>query len=480
MTTRRAVLATGAAALAAALAVPGRAADLATDYVPETDPLVRARLREWHDWKFGFMSHWGTYSQWGVVESWSICSEDVPWCRRPPGVSYVDYKRKYEALPKTFNPVRFDPARWASIAEAAGMRYVVFTTKHHDGFAMFDTRQSDYRITAPDVPFHTNPRANVTRAVFDAFRARGLGIGAYFSKPDWHHPDYWSPEWATPDRNVNYDTRRHPERWQRFVRFVHRQIGELTSQYGRLDILWLDGGWVNPWPHPDAVAGSGVVPWPQDIDMPGLAALARRHQPGLIVVDRAVGGPYEDYRTPEQTVPDEPLPYPWETCMTLGNSWSYAPNDDYKSARTMIHILVDVVAKGGNLLLNVGADASGELPSIAVERLREIGAWMTLNGAGIYSTRPMAPYREGKLRFTKLADGTVNAIYLLDEGDAPPSRLRLSGVKVSPEAQLRILGAPERLSWQRVPNGIAVDIPPGVRHALSGAYALTLQIRGPA
>ncbi|TLY49330.1 MAG: alpha-L-fucosidase, partial [Gammaproteobacteria bacterium] len=183
------------------------------------------------------------------------------------------------------------------------MKYVVFTTKHHDGFSMFDTRQTDYRITAPEVPFHSNPRANVAKEVFAAFRAQGFAAGAYFSKPDWHHPDYWAPEWATPDRNVNYDTRKYPQRWQRFVDFTHRQIGELTSQYGPLDILWLDGGWVDSAPHPHALPGSGEVPWPQDIDMPGLAALARKNQPGLIIVNRAVGGRYENYRTPEQEIP---------------------------------------------------------------------------------------------------------------------------------------------------------------------------------
>lgn len=468
-----------AALLAAALLVltpPGHAAAPGDGYVPETDPQVAAKLRQWQDWKFGFMVHWGPYSQWGVVESWSICSEDVPWCSRPAGSSYVDYKKRYEELPKTFNPVKFDPASWAATARAAGMRYLVFTTKHHDGFSMFDTQQSDYRITGPDVPFHTNPRANIARAVFDAFRAQGFGIGAYFSKPDWHHPDYWAPEWATPDRNVNYDTRRHPERWQRFVDFVHSQIAELTSAYGALDILWLDGGWVNSQEHPDAHPGSGVVPWPQDIDMPGLAALARRNQPGLIIVDRAVGGPYENYRTPEQQIPAEPLPYPWETCMTLGNSWSYAPHDQYKSARTIVHLLADVVAKGGNYLLNVGPDANGELPPEAVARLLEVGAWLKLNGRAIYASRPLAPYHDGKLRFTRLPDGTVNAIYLLDENEPAPSQLLLPGVTAAARARPGILGIAGTLRWQQQAEGLRVEIPAAVRRQLKGADAFTVSI----
>src|SRR5438552_11963243 len=126
-------------------------------YVPEKDSLVLKKLDDWQNMKFGLLMHWGPYSQWGIVESWSICSEDVPWCRRPAGVAYVDYVKKYEELPKTFNPVGFDPDKWAKAAKDAGMKYVVFTTKHHDGFCMFDTRYTDYKITAQDVPFHTNP-----------------------------------------------------------------------------------------------------------------------------------------------------------------------------------------------------------------------------------------------------------------------------------------------------------------------------------
>jgi alpha-L-fucosidase len=139
---------------------------------------------------------------------------------------------------------------------------------------MFDTAQTAYRVTAPEVPYHANQRANIAKAVFDAFRRRDFGIGAYFSKADWHHPDYWSPLWATPDRNNNYDVHKYPEMWKRFVDFTHAQIDELTTQYGRVDLMWLDAGWVNDRPHPDARAHGMEVPWAQDIDMPGLAALA--------------------------------------------------------------------------------------------------------------------------------------------------------------------------------------------------------------
>ncbi len=466
------------ACLLLAMAMPAAAQNKA--YVPETDAKVLARLEQWQDWKFGFLMHWGPYSQRGIVESWSICSEDVDWCKRPDGIAYADYVREYEQLPTTFNPVKFDPDAWASAAKDAGMKYVVFTTKHHDGFSMFDTKQTDYRITAPNVPFHDNPRANITLEIFNAFRKQGFGVGAYFSKPDWHSDDYWSPRWATPNRHTNYDTRKHPDIWQRFVKFTHAQIGELTSQYGPLDILWLDGGWVrNRDTMDDAAGGTAGVPWAQDIDMPGLVKIARGNQPGLIVVDRAVGGRYENYRTPEQHIPETELDYPWETCMTMGESWSYVPNDKYKPTRELVHKLVDVVSKGGNFLLNVGPAPDGTLPPVALERMREIGAWMRVNGEAIHGSRKVAPFRDGKLRFTRGHDGTVYAIYLADVGEHRlPATLRIAGPAPAAGAQLRVLGSNEALAWHREGNATVVRIPDAARKRMQDAYAWTFVLPG--
>ncbi len=467
----------GGAGLRAAPATAAPAKSKDAGYVPVTDPLVVAKLAQWSDWKFGLILHWGTYSQLGIVESWSICSEDEPWCKRPDGVGYVEWKQRYAQLPKTFNPVRFDPAQWADAAHAAGMRYVVFTTKHHDGFCMFDTATTDYRITAPDVPFHANPKANIAKAVFAAFRAHGFGIGAYFSKADWHAPDYWSPRWATPTRNNNYDVRKYPEMWQRFVEFTHRQIDEITSRYGRIDLMWLDAGWVNAHSHPDAKAYGMEVPWAQDLDMPRLAATARRNQPGIILVNRADGGPYENYRTPEQTVPAHPLPYPWETCMTMGKSWSWDPHDVYKSPRELVHTLVGIVARGGNLLLGIGPQGNGELPAAALARLRAIGEWMRVNGSAIHASRPFAPYADAKFRFTQAKDGSVNAIYLADADEAaPPASFVLRGVHPASDARLTLLGSGEALAWRAHDDGIHVEVPAAVRHRLAGALAWTLRV----
>ena len=363
-------------------------------YYPPTDTLVQNKLEQWGDFKFGLLMHWGPYSQWGIVESWSICPEDEPWCERrgPYAQNYFEYKKAYEGLQNTFNPVKFNPEKWASAARSAGMKYMVFTTKHHDGFAMFDTKYSDYKITSPNTPFHTNPRANIAKEVFDAFRKEGLWVGAYFSKPDWHSPYYWDPYFPPMDRNPNYDLEKYPKKWNKFREYTTNQIEELVRDYGKMDLLWLDGGQVQP-----ASSGSGL--WKgkvinQDIKMDEIAKMARSYQPGLIVVDRAVEGPNQNYLTPEQQIPQKPLSYPWETCMTMGGSWSYVKNEQYKPIDEIIRNLCLIVSRGGNYLLNIAPSETGEWDSAAYTRLEEIGAWMKVNGEAIYGTDPIAPYSQ--------------------------------------------------------------------------------------
>lgn len=356
---------------------------------PAPPSWLTERLAWFQDLRFGLFLHWGAYSQLGCIESWPLVWADRKWSN--PGMQTKEemaaFRRKYFALPYTFNPKQFDPDRWADLAFAAGMRYVMFTTKHHDGFSLFNTTQTDYRVTHPRVPFSRDKRANITREVFRAFGERGMGIGAYFSKSDWHSPYYWRPDRFAEDRNPNYDTAAEPERWKRFVEFAHGQVRELMTDYGKVDILWLDGGQVRP---PK-----------QDIDLPRMAAMARKLQPGLLVVNRTANDGYEDYRTPEQEVPEVPPDYVWESCITMGTQWSFKPDDRYKSARDLIHLLVNVVSKGGNLLLNIGPQPDGQLPAEAVARLQEIGTWMTVNGEAIWGTRAVVPYASRNVRFTR-------------------------------------------------------------------------------
>jgi len=461
-------------------------------YVPETDPLVLNKLAEWQDLKFGLLMHWGAYSQWGIVESWSICPEEYGWCERKKGSNpdnYVAYVNEYEGLKNTFNPVHFNPTKWAEAAKKAGMKYVVFTTKHHDGFTMFDSKYTDYKVTDPECPFSIHPKANIAREVFDAFRSEGLWTGAYFSKPDWHSEYYWDPYYPPRDRNVNYEPEVNPEKWEKFIEFTHNQILELMTDYGKMDILWLDGGWVARKPKStiesayasilsnttNGYVKSRVVN--QDIRMDELVEKARQKQPGLIVVDRAVHGKNQNYLTPENRVPEKTLPYPWESCIISGGGWSHTPNAKYMSGREGIHMLIDIVAKGGNLLLNVAPGPDGTWQQGAYDLLNDYAQWMDVNSEGIYKSKALAPFKEENICMTQLEDGSTYFFYLAEEGENNlPDEITIHSHQPAKGARVTMLGSNRKLKWSNYGDGFKISIPRSLRDNPPCQYAWTIKV----
>ncbi len=445
-----------------------------TVYEWPSDPQVKQKLDQWQDQKFGMIIHWGLYAVPGIIESWELCSE--VWIERDSTMSYDDYKKWYWGQRDKFNPVKFNPDQWAAAAKSAGMRYLVFTTKHHDGFCMFDTKQTDFKIS--NGPFASNPKADVAKYVFEAFRKQNFMIGAYFSKPDWHSEYYWWPKYATADRNNNYDIRKHPWRWNQFKNYTHSQIGELMHNYGKIDILWLDGGWVRPLEtvNDEVRAWGAAIPaWSQDIDMPRIAAMGRQAQPGLLVVDRTVHGPYENYQTPEQRIPDHKIDNPWESCMTLGGAWGYVPNDKFKSPTQVVHSLIEIVAKGGSLLLGVGPQPDGLISPEVVQRLEGIGQWLGKNGQAIYGTRTTEKYKVGNIYFTQSKNGqTRYALVPLPENQALPASVEWSGNAPKKGAAMTLLLNGTKLKWTRHGDKITVTIPDSLRKQYASYPALAI------
>lgn len=426
------------------------------------DPLVLEKLDQWQDQKFGIIIHWGLYAVPGIIESWELCSED--WINRPDSLNYWEYKAWYWGLKDQFAPHQFNPDSWAQIAQDAGMKYLIFTTKHHDGFSMFDTQESDFKITAG--PFSDHPKADVSKHIFEAFRKKDFMIGAYYSKPDWHSEYYWWPKYATPDRNNNYDIRKYSERWNNFKQFTHNQINELMTDYGDVDILWLDGGWVRPLESVNEEVlswGANIPAWSQDIDIPTIAANARKKQPGLLVVDRTVHGLYENYQTPERNIPEEKLDHPWESCIPLGNNWGHVPNDEMKTSEEVIHMLVEIVAKGGSMVLGIGPKPDGTIGEQEQKRLKEIGEWMKGNGAAIYETRPALHYRDGETFFTESKNGDINAITRFEKGKSLPSSITWTGNEPKKGTLVKLLATGESLKWNKKDGKVIIHLPSSIR-----------------
>jgi alpha-L-fucosidase len=419
------------------------------DWVMPKDEKVLEKLEWFRDQKLGLMMHWGAYSQMGTYESWPLCDAAAHWSRED--VDWVDdseeFKRQYYALNKTFNPIRFRPELWAELAAENGFKYLLFTTKHHDGFCMWDTCTTDYKITGEECPFHTHKYADVCKNLFNAFREKGLGIAAYFSKPDWHVDSYWTPGMKPSNKMTagpSYNPKEYPWLWDKFVKFTHSQIMELMSNYGKIDALWLDGGVMSP--------QNGL-----DIRLGEVAEKAREEQPGLLVVDRTVGGMYENYLTPEKVVPERYLNVPWESCISMSKNFSYRYEGNFKSLREILKLFIDIISKGGNLALNVAPQPDGRLPQVAVTRMKEIGAWLREYGEAVYGTRACTPYRVDQFAFTCKGDN-VYCFYVYDNDDEVVSE-NITIPFVEGISEVTLMGYGEKIDYKIVEGGISVKLP---------------------
>ena len=406
-----------------------------------TDKEVLAKLDKWQDQKFGVLFHWGLYSVPGVCESWPICCED--WINRPMD-SYYEYKKWYWGQSEKFNPTKFDPEQWADVMEDAGMKYMIFTTKHHDGFCMFDSKYTDFSIA--NGPFKDNPKKDVARYVFDAFRAKNFMIGCYFSKPDWHCEWFWNPYFDTNGRMQNYKREKHPDWWKNYQDFTYNQLTELMTNYGKFDILWLDGGWITG----------------EEVRLDEVLANARGgQQPGLISVDRTIKGKNENYQTPEHTIPEKQLNHPWETCMPLSGAWGWVPNATFKTSNHVVNLLSEIVAKGGCFVLGVGPTAEGLIQPEVVERLQGVGKWLRANGKAIYNTRTTPHYNDGRTWFTADKDGkTLYAIYTLPDNEKLPATIEWTGN--IPTGTMKLLKGNRIVKYTCNGDKVTVTLPKGL------------------
>jgi alpha-L-fucosidase len=306
--------------------------------------------------RFGMFVHWTHCSTRGYELSWPLVG-GIPVLPNCQNVTVSDYYR--DAL--SFSPQPGAAKEWMRLAADAGMKYAVLTTKHHDGFALWPTKHSEFSIA--QTPYD----GDLVAEYVDAARDAGLKVGFYHSLSDWHHPDY--PPFREEDKPYLKFLGRRSETWDAYLETLFGQVRELLTNYGEISVLWFDGQWERT-----------ADEW-RSVE---LAAMIRELQPGILINDRLPGG---DYTTPEQAIPATVPDRTWETCMTMNTSWGYVPEDtSYKSATGIIHTLCEIAGKSGNLLMNVSPRDDGSLPPEQVERLQAVGEWMRTNGDAIYGT----------------------------------------------------------------------------------------------
>jgi alpha-L-fucosidase len=401
---------------------------------------------------------------------------DASW---PLQKSSKEFQDIYFTLYQDFNPTDFNPDEWAELAGRAGMKYFVFTARHHDGFSMFDTQtmvNSIRRVPGGEIGPSIGPvesclihfsvmdtlyKRDIVGALVKSFRKRGLGIGLYYSSPDWHDPNF---RWDK--RNMFYDPtytkESNPKDWEAFLARVRDQLRELSTHYGKIDELSFDGGLPE-----DA--------WSDTVQM---IKMVRELQPDVLFRERGIG-PYGDFTTPEDRVPKDPfkkpLGLPWEVIVPLGQRWAYQPNDKYKTQEWLLGTLIDVVAKGGNFMPGVSPMANGKFPKETIERLEYVGAWLKVNGEAIYKTRTWDVFGEGDdVRFTRSKDGKSLYVILLKW---PGKTFTARSVRAEDGSKITMLGTTKSLSWYQNRGGLTIEFPLSIEKAKPCKQAYVLKVR---
>lgn len=355
------------------------------------------RMEWWRDARFGMFIHWGLYAI--PAGEWNGTTNHAEWIRTTAQIPLEEYDKFLDE----FNPVKFDADAWVKMAKDAGMKYIVITSKHHDGFGLFDSKTSDFDVMA--TPF----KRDILKELSEACEKAGIKLCFYHSIMDWHHPDYLPRrEW---EKTRTVDGAEFP----RYVDYMKAQLKELITNYGELGVLWFDGEWEDTWTHADGVELYDYVRSLQpNIIINNRVDKGRQGMQGLTKEGDFVG----DFGTPEQEIPATGLPgVDWESCMTMNDHWGYNSHDNnWKSSKDLIQKLADIASKGGNFLLNIGPKADGTFPQESIDRLAAIGDWMDVYSESIYGTQasPIAQVNWGRITQKKTENGTRVYLHIFE------------------------------------------------------------------